>query len=56
MQAGPKKDFEPDPNPKNSPKGPEKCKEAQKKLYYNNGSVNIRYHGKQMTSLKDLLL
>ena len=27
-----------------------------KKLYYNNGSVNIRYHGKQMTSLKDLLL
>ena len=27
-----------------------------KKLNYNNGSVNIRYHGKQMTSLKDLLL
>ena len=29
---------------------------AVKNLYYNNGSLNIRYHGKQMTSLKDLLL
>ena len=28
MQAGPKKVFEPDPNP-NSPEGPEKCKKAQ---------------------------
>ena len=30
MQAGPKKVFEPDPNPKNSPEEPKKCKKAPK--------------------------
>ena len=29
MKIGPQKVFEPDPNPKNSPEGPEKCKKAQ---------------------------
>ena len=29
MKADPKKVFEPDPNPKNSPEEPKKCKKAQ---------------------------
>ena len=29
MQAGPKKVLEPDPNPKNSPKGPKNGKKTQ---------------------------
>ena len=30
MQAGPKTVFEPDPNPKNSPEEPKKCKKGPK--------------------------
>ena len=32
MQAGPKKVFQPDPNPKNSPKGPKNSPKGPKKV------------------------
>ena len=43
MQAGPKKVFEPDPNPKNSPEGPKKLQKGPKFGQIENKKIGLYF-------------
>ena len=43
MQGGPKKVFEHDPNSKNSPEGPEKCKKAQNLAEFKTNKLGLSW-------------
>ena len=51
MQAGPKKVFEPDPNPKNSPEEPKKCKKAPKFGRMKNKKIGLYFQNKNWQSV-----